>query len=165
MSLFIFDKDGTLVKNMGLIGLGFHKPLTPEDQILKHGVFEKIAELRSQGHVIALASNLSAVAMGLITLGQAETLMRNCAEKIGGCQAWKCCGYSPKGKRKINGMPNPYAQDHPCRKPHPGMLLELMAELGFPPEDTYVIGNKKTDAEAAASAGAHYIKAKDFFKN
>ncbi len=164
MSLFIFDKDGTLIENVGQIGFGFHKPLTPEDQMLKRGVFEKLAELRSQGHTIALASNMSAVSFGLITLGQAEALMQNCAEKIGGCQAWKCCGYSPKGKKKINGMPNPYARDHPCRKPHPGMILELMAELGFPPEDTFMIGNSKSDAEAAASAGARYIKAKDFFK-
>lgn len=163
MSLYIFDKDGTLIKNVGIVGIGFRNPLKPEDQILKLGVFEKIDELRSQGHIITLASNMSAVSKGLITMAQAEALMQNCAEKIGGCDAWKCCGYSPIGKKKKGGLPNLYAQDNPCRKPHPGMILELMAEFGFPPEDTYVVGNKKTDEQAAEAAGAHYIKAKNFF--
>jgi D-glycero-D-manno-heptose 1,7-bisphosphate phosphatase len=114
--------------------------------------------------MIAMASNLSAVADGLITMDQAEALMENCAEKIGGCAAWKCCGYSPKGKKKIDGSDNPYARDDLCRKPHPGMILELMRELKFTPENTIMVGNSSKDEKAAEAVGVHYIKAKDFFK-
>jgi HAD superfamily hydrolase (TIGR01662 family) len=163
-SLYIFDKDGTLIKNVGFGGFKPRNPLKPEDQVLKPGVFEKIAELRSQGHVIAMASNMSAVADGLITMDQAEALMENCAEKIGGCAAWRCCGYSPKGKKKLAGSDNPYARDDPCRKPHPGMILDLMRELEFTSENTFMVGNEKTDEKAAEAAGVHYIKARNFFK-
>lgn len=164
MSLYIFDKDGTLIKKVGFQGIGIRNPLKPEEQILYPGVFEKISQLRGEGHTIALASNMSAVGHGVITMEEAETLMQNCAEKIGGVAVWKCCGYSKKGKKKVNGRPNPYYGDAPCHKPHPGMILELMSELGFAPEDTYVVGNKKTDQQAAQAAGAHYIKGKEFFK-
>ncbi len=164
MSLYIFDKDGTLILGAGITSRHFRNPLKPEEQILKPGVFEKLEELRRQGHVIALASNMAAVAKGQISMSQAKELMENCVEKIGGAAAWKACGYDAKGKKEVNGHPNPYAQDNDCHKPHPGMILELMEELGFGPEDTIMIGNKKTDEKAAEAAGVRYIKARDFFK-
>ncbi len=164
MSLFIFDKDGTLIKGAGLSDRQIRNPLKPEEQMLKMNVFEKIAELRSQGHVIAIASNMSAVAKGLLTMEQAEELVRNCAAKIGGVAAWRLCGYSPKARKAINGQPNPYARDDECRKPHPGMILSLMEELGFGPKDTYIVGNKKDDEQAAQAAGVFFIRAQSFFK-
>jgi hypothetical protein len=54
------------------------------DQILKPGVFEKLAELREQGHTLAIASNQKAVAKGWMTLAEAEELMTICAKKVGG---------------------------------------------------------------------------------
>lgn len=163
MSLYIFDKDGTLVKSVGLEGIKVRDPLKPEEQMLKEGVFERIQELRAAGHVIALASNLSAVAKGLITIEEAKILMENCAEKIGGAAAIKYCGYDAHGKKEINGKPNPYARDADCHKPHPGMILEIMQELGFPPSDTYMVGNAKDDEEAARAAGVQFYSAKKFF--
>lgn len=165
MSLFIFDKDGTLVKGVGLEGIKVRDPLKPEEQILEEGVFERIQQLREAGHVIALASNLSAVAKGLITMDEARVLMENCAEKIGGAAAIKCCGYDRHGKKVVDGKPNPYARDDACHKPHPGMILEIMDELKFPPVDTYMVGNKQDDENAARSAGVTFYWAKKFFGN
>ncbi len=95
MSLFIFDKDGTLVKGSGISDRQIRNPLKPEEQMLRMNVFEKIAELRSQGHVIAIATNQAAVAQGLITLEESEELVRNCAEKIGGVSTYRLCPYDP----------------------------------------------------------------------
>lgn len=57
MSLYIFDKDGTLLSNVRS-RLILHRP----------GVFEKLAELRAAGHKIAIATNQSAVAGGIRSL-------------------------------------------------------------------------------------------------
>ena len=42
-------------------------------------------------------------------------------------------------------------------KPHPGMLLELMAELGALPEQTLMIGDTTYDLEMAANAGVRAV--------
>ena len=51
-NLYVFDKDGTLVhpKKDGYVE-------SPEDQVLYEGVRDKLDRLRSEGHVLAIASN------------------------------------------------------------------------------------------------------------
>jgi len=44
--------------------------------------------------------------------------------------------------------------DETASKPHPQMLLELMGELGVPPERTLMIGDTTHDLQLAANAGA-----------
>jgi D-glycero-D-manno-heptose 1,7-bisphosphate phosphatase len=164
MSLYIFDKDGTLVKKRPLREGVMRTPTRPEEQVLIEGVFETLASLRAEGHILAMASNQSAVADGIITMEQAEELMANCAAKVGGMNAWLFCPYKPKAKPKLNGHDNPYCQDHDWRKPHPGMLIDLMNKFGFPAEDTFMIGDSKKDRKAAENAGVRFILAKEFFK-
>jgi phosphoglycolate phosphatase len=43
--------------------------------------------------------------------------------------------------------------DQTASKPHPQMLLELMAELDVPPERTLMIGDTTHDLQLAANAG------------
>jgi len=43
--------------------------------------------------------------------------------------------------------------DETAGKPHPLMLLELMAELGVPPERTLMIGDTTHDLQLARNAG------------
>lgn len=164
VSLYIFDKDGTLVQYLTTrIGVK-RAALTPEDQVLIPRVYEKLARLRAAGHKIAISSNQTSVAKGLITLKQAEALMENCASKIGGAHAWAMSPFDPHGKPKLKGRPNPYARDDPSRKPNPGMILDLMSTLHASPQETIVVGDSKVDRGAAEAAGARYIRAKEFFK-
>ncbi len=164
MSLYIFDKDGTLVKGAGLQDKRIRNPLNPAEQVLRPHVFETLAQLRSQGHTLAIASNMSMVANGLITPQQAEALMIDCVMKVGGVNAWRYCGFSPRAKKHLDGQPNPFARDDECRKPHTGMIEELMHTLGFSKEDTIMVGNAKSDEQAAQAAGVRFINAKEFFK-
>ena len=163
MALFIFDKDGTLITGKRLRGGRIRNPARPEEQEVLPGVREKLDHLRERGHTIAMASNSALVAKGLLTLEEAERLMVDCAEKVGGVAAWKVCGYDPKARKTIDGCPNPYAMDADCHKPHPGMILELMAELGFGPAETWLVGNSKKDEQAARAAWVNFARAKDFF--
>lgn len=65
MSLYIFDKDGTICRSKS--GKQFIN--SPEDQELIPGVKEKINELKAYDHKIAIASNQGDVAFGIITQG------------------------------------------------------------------------------------------------
>ena len=165
MSLYIFDKDKTLLRHVRSRWFFKRSPLKPEEQMLRKGVFEKLARLRAKGHQIAIATNQIAVAHGIITLEEAEELVRNCADKIGGADAWRLSPYDPKAKVWLNGKSNPYARDDESRKPHPGMILDIMKELGFSPKDTFMVGDKKMDKKSAKAAGVRFIDEKKFFKS
>ena len=164
MSLYIFDKDKTLLRHVRSRFLYPRPPLKPEEQILRQGVFEKLAELRAAGHQIAIATNQAAVAHGLITLDEAEKMVVNCAAKVGGVSAWRLSPFHPRAKKQLHGKPNPYARDDETRKPHPGMILQIMQELGKSPSETFMVGDKKMDRKSAKAAGATFIDEKKFFK-
>jgi D-glycero-D-manno-heptose 1,7-bisphosphate phosphatase len=165
VSLYIFDKDKTLLRHIRSRFFFRRSPLKPEEQILKKGVFEKLAELRAAGHQIAIATNQPVVAYGILSLEEAEELVKNCADKIGGVSAWRLSPYEPRAKVSLRGKPNPYARDDETRKPHPGMILQIMDELGASPKETFMVGDKKMDKKSAKAAGVRFIDEKKFFKH
>lgn len=158
MTLYIFDKDNTLIG-----GMGNRPPNTPEEQQPLPGVVEKLAELRAQGHTLAIASNQGGVAWGFITEAQAQALVQDAAEKVGGVNFWRCCCYDERAESRNPG--NPYARKSYRRKPAPGMLRELMRAAGASPADTTMIGDSDSDKQAAEAAGCNFIWASEFFNN
>src|SRR6266498_771319 len=164
MSLYIFDKDGTLMPYVRSRFVLHRPPLKCEEQVLLPGRFEKLAELRANGHQIGIATNQSAVAHGAITLEEAEALVLNCIAKIGGASAWRLSPYDPRAKKQLDGKPNPFARDDETRKPRPGMVLQLMQELNVSPADTFMVGDRKMDKKCAQAAGVTFLDEKEFFK-
>lgn len=164
MSLYIFDKDGTLLKKRPLYKGLVRAPLKPKEQVLRKGVYKKLAELRAEGHKLGMASNMVTVAQGRTTMKEAARLMTDAADKVGGVDAMRFCPYTPKSPKKLHGKKNPYHRDDECRKPHPGMILELMKALGYGPKDTIMVGDSRADRKAAKRVGAKHISAKKFFK-
>jgi D-glycero-D-manno-heptose 1,7-bisphosphate phosphatase len=61
--------------------------------------------------------------------------------------AFYYCAYHPEGT-----VPE-YAREHDHRKPGPGMLLQAMRDLPIDATRSFMIGDKPSDAEAAARAG------------
>ena len=155
MTLYIFDKDGTLVS-----GFDNRPANKPEEQILLPGVLKKITGLRHAGHKIAIASNQGGVAWGFITFNQAVELVLDAAEKIGGVSDWMISPYDPKAKEK---HPGSFARDDFTRKPQPGMLIVIMGKLGCGCDRTIMIGDMESDQQAAQAANCQFIWAKDFF--
>lgn len=149
--LYIFDKDNTL------IGSYDGRPAnTIAEQHLLPGVAEKCAELRAQGHKLAVASNQGGVAWGFITLNRANALVTHAASLVE-ADGWRVCPHHPKGC-------NEYAVDCDCRKPKPGMLLSLMEQFKTGPEDTVFIGDTETDRKTAEALNIRFAFAADFFK-
>ncbi len=157
--LYIFDKDNTLIGNRAAPG---QPPNFPEDQILLPGVFEALADLRQAGHRIAIASNQGGVAWGFTTYERAKSLMQDAARKVGGVDRWMFCPFDPGAKAAPRRHPI-YADASYYRKPMPGMLIEIMAELKIDPGDTWMIGDQESDRGAAENAGCHFAWAHEFF--
>lgn len=154
--LYIFDKDNTLIG-----GMGNRPPNTPNEQHPLPSVIKKLAELRSQGHILAIASNQGGVAWGFITEKEAQALIKDAAQKVGGVDFWRCCCYDP---RAANRNPdNRYARKNYRRKPKPGMLKELIRAAGVSTTDTVMVGDAESDRQAAAAAGCTFVLASEFF--
>ena len=171
MSLYIFDKDGTLIGKVPVVPkvpvvrkVVRRSAARPAEQKLLPGVREKLDALRAQGHDLAIATNQTMVARGVITLAESHALVEDCAAKVGGVNAWRACPYDPRASKMRHGQTNPYARDDETHKPHPGMILSIMEQLGYPPSDTVMIGDSKLDREAAEAAGVKFISVKRFFK-
>ena len=157
MKLVILDKDGTVVKYLG------DRPAnTPEEQVLLPGVSEKISWLKRQGYKIALASNQGGVAWGFISYAQASALMADAAEKVG-ADAYRFCPHDARALGTPNACPE-YATTCGCRKPAPGMLLDLMREFNVSRSNTIYVGDRDEDRQAAQAAGVHFVWAQEFFK-
>lgn len=157
MSLYIFDKDNTLI--YALQG----RPATFEaEQHPKPGVVDKLAELRDAGHKLAIATNQGGVAWGIISRSQAYRLAHHAGEIVGGVDAVAVCCYDPKAAGK-RGADKRYAKPNSHRKPGPGMLYDLMDRLGYEPSDTIFVGDSADDEQAAKSASVRFIHASDFF--
>lgn len=173
MTLYIFDKDGTLVAGVPKADGKTRPANKSEEQILLPGVAEKISELRNQGHLIAIASNQGGCAWGLMTTNEAELLMKDCADKIGGVNAMIYSPYDPKAA----GTPRAdsrYAIDHENRKPRPGMIKHIMKVLEIHDGSPYLpthyakilvvfVGDQESDKQAAEAAGVEFVWAQDFF--
>lgn len=155
MALYIFDVDKTLVGPLD----GFAKVL--DDQQPLPGVIEKLAELRAQGHALAAATQKGGCAWGIMTEAMANTLIKDALRKVGGVDAWRVCYNDPKAARIFPD--SVLSRDHPWRKPNPGMLISLMDELEFSPDQTTFVGDMDTDRQAAQAAGVTFVWAKDFF--
>ena len=156
MALYIFDKDGTLVG--GVNGRPANKP---DEQFPLDHVVAKIAALRAAGHEVAIASNQGGASWGFINAMQADELVKDAAIKCGvPPENTVCCCYEPRGK-----FAHLYAHEAKRRKPEPGMLNELMSDLGFSRHDTIMVGDRESDKRAADLAGVRFVWAKDFFAN
>ena len=133
----LLDRDGTLVHDVPYNA-------DPARVVPVPGAAGALARLRAAGVPLALVSNQSGVARGLLTLDQVEAVNRRVEELLGPMGPWLVCPHGPD-----DGCP--------CRKPAPGLVLAAAAALGVDPADCVVIGDIGSDVDAARAAGARAI--------
>jgi D-glycero-D-manno-heptose 1,7-bisphosphate phosphatase len=63
--------------------------------------------------------------------------------------------YSPY---HADGVVPEFARDSECRKPRPGMILDLLAGWEVDPRRAVLVGDKDSDMAAAAAAGIRGVK-------
>ncbi len=139
MKLVILDRDGTINHD--------------SDQYIKStsewrpidGSLEAIARLTQADYRIAVATNQSGIARGLFDtttlIAIHDTLQRALGQVGGRVDGFFFC---------------PHAADSACecRKPKPGMLLEIARRFNVSLDSVYMVGDALRDLQAAAAAGA-----------
>jgi D-glycero-D-manno-heptose 1,7-bisphosphate phosphatase len=142
MKLVILDRDGTINHDSD------KHIKSPEEWRPIRGSLEAIARLAQANYRIVVATNQSGIARGLLDTATLfaihDTLQRAAAQVGGRVDAFFFC---------------PHAADSSCecRKPRPGMLLEIGRRFNVPLEEAYMVGDARRDLEAAAAAGARPV--------
>jgi histidinol-phosphate phosphatase family protein len=133
----LFDRDGTLVVDVPYNGDPARVEPVP-------GARRALDRLRAAGIPLALVSNQSGVARGLLTLDDVAAVNERVAELLGPFDAVLVCPHgSGDGCR--------------CRKPAPGMVLDAASLLGVPPDRCALVGDIGSDVGAALAAGARAV--------
>lgn len=133
----LLDRDGTLVFDVPYNG-------DPKKVATVPGARAALDRLRRAGVPLALVSNQSGVARGLLTAEQVARVNRRVEELLGPLGPWAVCPHGPD-------------EGCGCRKPAPGLILRAASELGVEPSRCAVIGDIGSDVEAARAAGARGV--------
>lgn len=142
MKLIILDRDGVINHDSD----AYIK--SPDEWKPVQGSLEAIARLTKAGYRIAVATNQSGVARGLFdlaTLGAIHTKMQARVAAAGGrIDAIFFC---------------PHAADShcDCRKPKPGLVLDVLARFHANPVEVTVVGDSLRDLQAATAAGCRPV--------
>jgi HAD superfamily hydrolase (TIGR01662 family) len=133
----LFDRDGTLVVDVPYNG-------DPERVEPMPAARAALDRLRRAGLAVAIVSNQSGVARGLLEIAAVDAVNHRVTELLGPFATVVVCPHGP-------------GDDCPDRKPRPGMVQRAAAELGVSPRRCVVVGDIGADVEAAEAAGARSI--------
>jgi D-glycero-D-manno-heptose 1,7-bisphosphate phosphatase len=139
-----FDRDGTLNDDLGYV----HRF---EDFHWLPGAKDAIRRLNAAGVYVFVVTNQSGVARGLFGEDAVTALharMREGLREIGaGIDDFRYCPHHPGV-----GI-GPYRRICTCRKPAPGMILDLIAHWPVDKAASVMVGDKTIDVEAGQAAG------------
>jgi histidinol-phosphate phosphatase family protein len=133
----LFDRDGTLIADVAYNG-------DPARVVPLPGARRALRRLRSAGIPMAVISNQSGVARGLLTEAQVAVVNRRVEDLLGPIGPWLVCPHGPD-----DGCG--------CRKPASGLVRRAAELLAVEPCEVCVIGDIGADVEAARGAGARSI--------
>ena len=140
----------------GVINVDFGYVARIEDLVFTPTAAEGIRALNEAGYPVLVVSNQSGVARGLFTTAEVDRFHRHMqqelAERGARIDAFYYCPFHR------DGVVAEFARDHADRKPEPGMLLRAIRDWSVAPESSFMIGDKRSDIEAAAKAGIHGIQ-------
>jgi HAD superfamily hydrolase (TIGR01662 family) len=145
----IFDFDGTLRGHEGKEKY----PVHPREVRALTARAAKVRQYEKQGYLLLGASNQSGVAKGLLTAADAEACFAETLRQLG--LTFHEVRYCPHKVPPISCY---------CRKPGPGMGVELIAKYKLDPRQCIYVGDLGTDASFAARCGFRFVDHNEFFK-
>jgi rfaE bifunctional protein nucleotidyltransferase chain/domain len=115
------------------------------------GAVAAMRRLHEAGYALIVVTNQSGLARGMYTEAQYQVLTQRMCETLAQAgvevTAVYHCPHHPKGK-----IPE-LAIECDCRKPEPGMILRAAQEHGLSLANSFLVGDKPSDIEAARAAG------------
>jgi D-glycero-D-manno-heptose 1,7-bisphosphate phosphatase len=129
-------------------------PLSVADVHLVSGV-ASVARLAQAGFTLACVSNQPAAAKGAVSRGQLEQVHERVIELLAqkgvSLSASRLCLHHPEGS--VPGLSGPCG----CRKPAPGMLLDLASALHIDLGGSWMVGDTDADVAAGQAAGCRTL--------
>lgn len=131
------DRDGTINIDPGYLS-------DPEQLVLLPGSGEGLAALQRAGFLLIVITNQSGIARGLIE--------RDALPRIHERLNWLLSEHGARIDHfeVCETLPETPSED---RKPAPGMILRAARRFGIRLQDSFLIGDRRTDLEAGRSAG------------
>lgn len=142
------DRDGTLIREVGYLSRLEQLEVLPR-------AADAIRLLNEAGFRLAVITNQSAVARGLLTEPQLNSLHDELRRRLAG-QGAIIGGiyYCPHHPTEGSGV---YGVVCDCRKPNTGLVRKAEADLGIDAKRSYLVGDQALDMELAARVGAKGI--------
>ncbi|MEQ8557351.1 MAG: HAD family hydrolase [Henriciella sp.] len=142
-ALFL-DRDGVLNVDRGYVS-------RVEDFEWIEGAIDCVKNFKARGWYVFVVTNQSGIARGLYTEEDMQTLHAHMTEELAAHGTAIDRFYHAPWHEE--GEVARYRKASIDRKPGPGMLLQAMAEFPVNREQSFLIGDKPTDMEAARAAG------------
>lgn len=133
----LLDRDDTLIVDQPYLNDPDGVQPTPD-------AMRALRRLREHGLLLAVVTNQSGVARGLISTDQLTAVNARVDALLGPFDSWQVCTHG-----ETDGCG--------CRKPRPGMVLAAADALAVPPSRCVMIGDTGGDVEAALAAGAEAV--------
>lgn len=137
----LIDRDGTLNVERNYLS-------DPAELELVPGAAAAVRALNQAGFGVAVITNQSGVARGYFDLERLAAIHDRLKELL-----------AAEGAR-IDGVyicPHGPDDDCACRKPLPGMVEQAVAEHGFDPTSSVMIGDKEVDVELGHAVGGKSV--------
>ena len=145
------DRDGTINEEVGYLD-------SPDKLVIFPSTFEAVRLINQSGLKAIVVTNQAGVARGLFGEDLVEkihaALQEALRQKGALIDAFYYCPHHP-----TEGSP-PYRQSCDCRKPAPGLFLQAARDLNLDLSESWMIGDRFNDIEAAHRAGAKGILVK-----
>ena len=137
MKVIFLDRDGVINKEVGYL----HKI---EDFEFIDGVFDACINFQSSGYQIIVVTNQSGIERGYYREDDFQTVTQ-----------WMLEQFINHGVQILDVFFCPHGPDSncDCRKPKPGMFNQAKNKYGIDMENSWMIGDKEADIQAANSAG------------
>lgn len=139
MKLIILDRDGVINQERP------NGVLDPDQWEALPGSLDAIARLNQAGYQIAVATNQSGIARGLLDIETLFAIHRKMHE-----QAMQAGGHIDM----VVFCPHSDSNECSCRKPKPGMLYTINDRVGVDWPSVYVVGDSLKDLQAAMAVAA-----------
>ena len=110
------------------------------------GAIDGAVALARAGFTLAVVSNQRGIARGLVSAATLAAIEAEIQRALG-----------PHGVRieAFRYCPHELDEDCDCRKPRPGMILELARTLEIDLANSWMIGDSPSDVQAGRAAGTH----------
>ena len=135
--VLFLDRDGVINKEVGYL-------YKSEDFEFIDGVFTACRYFQAQGYKLIIVTNQSGIARGYYQKEDFHKLTE-----------WMLVQFGNQGINILDVFFCPHGPESSCtcRKPKPGMLLEARDKFNIDMKNSWMIGDKEADVEAANAAG------------